>query len=485
MADLAGLTAAIEAGDRATAVAITTEAVGEQMDPKAILAAMTLAMQTVGSKFACTEIYVPEMLVAARAMKESSVLLPVLVAEGIRPEHTVIIGTVAGDLHDIGKNLVGMMWKGANLAVVDLGVNVPPQRFVAALAEHQPALVGISALLTTTMGGMKDIVDAIRASGSSVPIIVGGAPVTQEYADEIGADGYARDAATAVDVGKARSAWRRDWQASHSKGRPSGFGARRHGPWPCAPGAQRTNAYGRSHLEGSHGGPWLLHRGDGPRPVRRSGLDESTRVQGLPARPPRIAHAHGGLPPTGRLLLALVRLARPRHVRDRARSTALAYGRRTRWQPRAKDGRRLRVLHQGRRAVLLLPRPRRGAGRERPSPSSARTSMPSLTRPSATRSRTGVRLLWGTANLFTHPRYQAGAATNPDPEVFAYAAAQVKHMLEVTQRLGGEQLRALGRPRGLRHAAQHRHRREEPTARALPAPGRRAQAQDRLRGRSS
>jgi 5-methyltetrahydrofolate--homocysteine methyltransferase len=143
------------------------------------------------------------MLIAARAMKESSeLLLPLLVAEGITPTHTAVIGTVKGDLHDIGKNLVGMMWKGANLAVVDLGTNVPPERFVAAVREHGAAIVGISALLTTTMVGMQEVVDALRAEVPGVPIIVGGAPVTQEYALEIGADGYARDAATAVGVAR-------------------------------------------------------------------------------------------------------------------------------------------------------------------------------------------------------------------------------------------------------------------------------------------
>jgi 5-methyltetrahydrofolate--homocysteine methyltransferase len=147
-------------------------------------------------------VYVPEMLISARAMKESSALLePLLVAEGIRPLHTAVIGTVKGDLHDIGKNLVGMMWKGANMAVVDLGTNVPPERFVEAAREHAAHIVGISALLTTTMVGMGAVVSAIRDAGlTEVRIMVGGAPVTSEYATQIGADGYAPDAATAVGV---------------------------------------------------------------------------------------------------------------------------------------------------------------------------------------------------------------------------------------------------------------------------------------------
>lgn len=203
MADLAPLTAAIERGDRREATQLTAAAIEAGTAPGPILDAMTSAMAEVGRRFACGQgVYVPEMLVSARAMKESMALLqPLLTAEGIVPEHTAVIGTVRGDLHDIGKNLVAMMWRGAGIAVVDLGVNVPPERFVAALAEHRPALIGISALLTTTMGGMADVVAAVRAAGSEVPVIVGGAPVTQEYADEIGADGFARDAATAVEVG--------------------------------------------------------------------------------------------------------------------------------------------------------------------------------------------------------------------------------------------------------------------------------------------
>jgi 5-methyltetrahydrofolate--homocysteine methyltransferase len=203
VADLAGLKAAIEAGDRATAVAITTAAVEAGDDPQAVLDAMTGAMEVVGGRFAAGEIFVPEMLISARAMKEATAVLePVLVASGIRPEHTAVIGTIKGDLHDIGKNLVAMMWKGANLAVVDLGTNVSPEAFVAAAREHGASLVGVSALLTTTMVGMKDVVAAVRESLPDVKVIVGGAPVTADYAASIGADGYAPDAAAAVGVAK-------------------------------------------------------------------------------------------------------------------------------------------------------------------------------------------------------------------------------------------------------------------------------------------
>jgi 5-methyltetrahydrofolate--homocysteine methyltransferase len=204
MADLEALAAAIEAGDRRTATAITREAVAEGMDPRTVLDAMTGAMEVIGHRFQCNEIYVPEMLVSARAMKEATAVLePVLTAAGIRPEHTAVIGTIKGDLHDIGKNLVGMMWKGANIEVVDLGTNVSPEAFVAAAREHGATLVGVSALLTTTMVGMKDVVAAVRAADlPGVKVIVGGAPVTAEYAASIGADGYAPDAASAVEAAK-------------------------------------------------------------------------------------------------------------------------------------------------------------------------------------------------------------------------------------------------------------------------------------------
>jgi 5-methyltetrahydrofolate--homocysteine methyltransferase len=158
-------------------------------------------MAAVGEKFKQNEIFVPEMLIAARAMKEAlKVLEPLLVAAGIKPEHTAVIGTVEGDLHDIGKNLVSMMWKGGNIEVIDLGVNVPPAKFVEAVKQRQPKLVGLSALLTTTMPAMRDTVKAIRDASLTVKIVIGGAPITLEFAREIGADGYAPDASSAVDV---------------------------------------------------------------------------------------------------------------------------------------------------------------------------------------------------------------------------------------------------------------------------------------------
>jgi len=161
-------------------------------------------MAVVGEKFKRNELFVPEMLVAARAMKEAlKILEPMLVAAGIKAEHTAVIGTVEGDLHDIGKNLVAMMWKGANIEVIDLGPNVPAAKFLEAIEQHKPSIIGLSALLTTTMPAMRDTVKAIRDAGHKVKIVVGGAPVTREYAKEIGADGFAPDAGSAVDEAMA------------------------------------------------------------------------------------------------------------------------------------------------------------------------------------------------------------------------------------------------------------------------------------------
>lgn len=163
--------------------------------------ALVSAMSVVGEKFKRNEIFVPEMLVAARAMKESmSMLEPLLAKAGIVPKYTAVIGTVQGDLHDIGKNLVAMMWKGANFRVVDLGVNVTPEKFLAAAREHNADLVGLSALLTTTMPAMKSTVSLLK--GANLPktkIMIGGAPITEQFANEIGADGYSADAGSAVD----------------------------------------------------------------------------------------------------------------------------------------------------------------------------------------------------------------------------------------------------------------------------------------------
>jgi len=161
-------------------------------------------MAAVGEKFKRNEFFVPEMLIAARAMKEAlKILEPLLVAAGVKPEHRAVIGTVEGDLHDIGKNLVAMMWKGANIEVIDLGANVTAAKFVEAVKQHRPKLVGLSALLTTTMPAMREIVKAIGDTGLTVKVVIGGAPITPQFAREIGADGYAPDAASAVDAALA------------------------------------------------------------------------------------------------------------------------------------------------------------------------------------------------------------------------------------------------------------------------------------------
>jgi 5-methyltetrahydrofolate--homocysteine methyltransferase len=161
-------------------------------------------MTVVGEKFKQNDIFVPEILIAARAMKEAiRILEPKLVAGGAKPECSAVIGTVEGDLHDIGKNLVSLMWMGANIGVIDIGVNVSAADFVEAVRLHKPKLLGLSALLTTTMPAMRDTVKAIRDAGLPVKVLVGGAPITREYAQEIGADGYAPDAASAVDSAMA------------------------------------------------------------------------------------------------------------------------------------------------------------------------------------------------------------------------------------------------------------------------------------------
>ena len=205
MASYPELTAAVAAGRRNDAVSLTQELLGAGRPPGEIVEqALVPGMAIVGDRFRRNEIFVPEMLIAARAMKEALKLLePLLAAAGIRPKYTALIGTAQGDLHDIGKNLVAMMWRGANFQVIDLGTNVSPERYVAAAREHRPHLVGISALLTTTMPAMKEAVAALRAADlEGVKIVIGGAPVTEEFAEEIGADGFAADAGTAVELAR-------------------------------------------------------------------------------------------------------------------------------------------------------------------------------------------------------------------------------------------------------------------------------------------
>ncbi len=172
---------------------------------KVLSEALIAAMNEVGERFGRNEIFFPEMLVAAMAMKDAlAVLKPILVSKGIKGIGKVVLGTVQGDLHDIGKNLVGMLFEGAGFEVIDVGIDTPKEEFVKAIRENGPQLVGLSALLTTTMPRMREVISALEQEGlrDQVKVIVGGAPVTQEYADEIGADGYAPDAPSATN--KAR-----------------------------------------------------------------------------------------------------------------------------------------------------------------------------------------------------------------------------------------------------------------------------------------
>jgi 5-methyltetrahydrofolate--homocysteine methyltransferase len=197
------LSRAVEGGKRNDAKQLTRALLDQGIKPLEVVEqGLVPGMSAIGEKFKNNEVFVPEMLIAARAMKECMTILePLLADAGIKPKYTAVIGTVQGDLHDIGKNLVAMMLKGANIGIVDLGTNVPPEKFVAAVQEHNARLVCLSALLTTTMPAMKTTVQTLRDAGcSGVRIMVGGAPVTQEFCDEIGADGYSQDAASAVDL---------------------------------------------------------------------------------------------------------------------------------------------------------------------------------------------------------------------------------------------------------------------------------------------
>jgi 5-methyltetrahydrofolate--homocysteine methyltransferase len=201
MADLKAIADALIKGDRNTVVELTKKALAEKVAPAEILQKGLIAgMGVVGERFKKNEVYVPEVLIAARAMHGGlNVLEPALKIAGVQPVGTVVLGTVKGDLHDIGKNLVGMMLQGGGLKVVDIGTDAPAEKFVNAIKESGAQVVAMSALLTTTMPQMPEVIKAIKAAGLKVKTMIGGAPVTQSYADEIGADGYSPDAASAVD----------------------------------------------------------------------------------------------------------------------------------------------------------------------------------------------------------------------------------------------------------------------------------------------
>ena len=205
--DLNALKEAVINGDLKGCTILTEVAIQAGHPPQKILnEALVPGMEVVGEKFRCNEVYVPEVLVAARAMKRSLALLkPLLTRTGAKPVGVAVAGTVKGDLHDIGKNLVCMMWEGAGFEVVDLGTDVSPDKFVQAVKDSGAQILGISTLLTTTMLNMKEVIQAVERAGlrDKVKVMVGGAPVTQTFANEIGADGYGESAAVAVE--KARS----------------------------------------------------------------------------------------------------------------------------------------------------------------------------------------------------------------------------------------------------------------------------------------
>lgn len=205
MADLQALADALIKGNRDQVVELTTEALAEGVAPGKILDEGLIAgMGVVGKRFKANEIYVPEVLIAARAMNGAmDILEPKLVEAGVEPVATVVLGTVKGDLHDIGKNLVGMMLKGAGMKVVDIGTDVAAEKFVEACKAENAQLCALSALLTTTMPQMGNVVKAVKEANVPVKTMIGGAPVTQNYCDEIGADGYAPDAASAADLAKS------------------------------------------------------------------------------------------------------------------------------------------------------------------------------------------------------------------------------------------------------------------------------------------
>jgi len=206
MVELKELSEALFWGDVSKVKELTQMALQEEVEPEEILEqGLIRGMDIVGVKFKNNEIFLPEVLLASKAMYGGLELLqPRLVKSGVRAIGKVIIGTAKGDLHDIGKNLVAMMLRGGGFEVIDLGIDVSPEKFLKDSQEHKPDIVGISALLTATMIGMADVITALEKAGlrDKVKVMIGGAPVTQEFADEIGAEGYAPDAASAVD--KAR-----------------------------------------------------------------------------------------------------------------------------------------------------------------------------------------------------------------------------------------------------------------------------------------
>lgn len=206
MANLAEITKSVETGNANAAAALTTAAVEEGENINGVLSALLAGMESVGERFSKNEIYIPQVLISARALNRGlDIVKPLIEASGANKDQAkAIICTVEGDLHDIGKNLVKMMFIGSGFDVIDLGVDVPAATIVETAIAENVQIIALSALLTTTMGKMKDVIDMLADKGvrDSVKVMVGGAPITQAFADEIGADAYSADAATAARIAK-------------------------------------------------------------------------------------------------------------------------------------------------------------------------------------------------------------------------------------------------------------------------------------------
>lgn len=206
MAEPSELYDAILTGNMPKAIEVTTAALEAGVSAKSLVQEQMIpAMDEVGARFERNEFYVPQLIVAARAMKESlKILTPALLESGVESAGRVVIGTVKGDNHDIGKNLVASLLEGAGFEVVDLGINVPADKFVEAASGNAGTILAMSALLTTTMGEMRKVIDALAEAGlrDQVKVMIGGAPVTQQFADQIGADGYSDNASAAVSLAR-------------------------------------------------------------------------------------------------------------------------------------------------------------------------------------------------------------------------------------------------------------------------------------------
>ena len=204
--DLDQLYFAIVDGNAKAAAAVTKEAVAANVDPQTLLTDyMIPAMDEVGARFEANECFVPELLISARAMKAGmEIIRPLLLGQAVEPAGRVVVATVQGDLHDIGKNLVATMLEGGGFQIVDIGTDVSPDKLADAVQSHQPQIVALSALLTTTLPSMKRLIDRLVQDGlrAGVKVMIGGAPVTQDFSDEIGADGYSDNAAGAVNLAR-------------------------------------------------------------------------------------------------------------------------------------------------------------------------------------------------------------------------------------------------------------------------------------------